>query len=56
MKKLTESYNVIPFQKEFNHISPVDLEDILESLNDMGYLSDKGEKFKTAFWKLFIKT
>jgi len=49
------SYNVIPFLKEYNHISPKDLEEIMESLEDNGYLSDKGKRFKTAFWKLFIK-
>jgi len=50
-----ESHNVIPFMKEFNHISPIDLDDILESLADHGYLSEKGAEFKTAFWELFIK-
>ncbi len=54
-KGAKESYNVIPFSREYSHISPQDLEDILESLSDMGYLSEKGTKFRTAFWYLFIK-
>ena len=49
------SYNVIPFANRNNHISPNDLENILEDLEDMGYLSEKGQKFRHAFWKLFIK-
>jgi len=49
------SYNVIPFANRNNHISPADLENIMEDLDDMGYLSEKGRVFKTAFWKLFIK-
>jgi len=51
-----ESFDVIHFQQEFNHISPVDLDDILESLADKGYLSDKGIKFRDYFWKMFIKS
>jgi len=50
-----ESYNVIPFQNEYGHISPQDLENIMETLDDVGYLSEKGKKFRNAFWKLFIK-
>jgi len=49
------TYNVIPFQDRFSDISPQVLEEILEELNDMDYLSKKGEKFRTAFWKLFCK-
>ena len=49
------SYNVIPFANKNNHISPSDLDDIMEDLNDMGYLSDKGKEFETAFWKIFIQ-
>ena len=54
-KTKKESYNVIPFQQEYNHISPKDLEEIFETLSDMDYLSEKGKKFRSAFWKLFIK-
>ena len=49
------SYNVIPFANRNNHISPSDLEDLLEDLEDMDYLSEKGKKFRHDFWKLFIK-
>ena len=57
MRKITgkQSYNVIPFIKQYPHISVQDLENILESLSDMGYISEKGKDFKTAFWRLFIK-
>ena len=52
--KLQED-NVISFQNEFNYISPADLESIMESLDDADYLSNKGKKFRYAFWELFIK-
>lgn len=45
----------IEFQNEFNHISPEDLENIMEYLKDMGYLSEKGIEFRSEFWQLFIK-
>ena len=47
--------NVIPLQRIHNDISPYDLEDIMEDLEDMGYLSTKGKKFRNEFWKAFIK-
>ena len=47
--------NVIPFANRNNHISPLNLDNLMEDLDDMGYLSEKGIKFRTAFWKLFIK-
>jgi hypothetical protein len=39
----------------FNHISPQDLEEIMEWLEDNDYLSNEGRLFKTQFWKLFIR-
>lgn len=51
----SEKNKVIPFQQNFNHISPLDLEEIMEWLEDNKYLSDKGRIFKTRFWELFIK-
>lgn len=54
-KNRRPSYNVIPFANEYNHISPSDLSNIFESLDDLGYLSDKGKDFKGFFWRLFIK-
>lgn len=54
-KTKSPSYNVIPFANRNNHISPKSIEDILEDLSDMGYLSAKGLEFRTHFWKLFIK-
>ena len=55
MKKSPVTKNVIPFAREYVHISPQDLEEILETSSDMDYLNEKGLKFRTAFWKLFIK-
>lgn len=49
------SYDVVLFVSEFNHISPLDLEEIMENLQDKGYLSPKGIAFRNAFWKLLIK-
>ena len=47
--------NVIPFLRSFTHISPLDLEEILEWLQDMHYLSDTGIEFRKAVWEMFIK-
>lgn len=47
--------DVIKFQNEYNHISPSDLDNIMESFNDLGYLSEEGVKFKSSFWELFIR-
>jgi hypothetical protein len=58
MKKPTwkaEARNVIPFSKLYNHISAIDLENILETLEDKGYLTESGIKFRDAFWRLFIR-
>ena len=47
--------NVIPFANEFNHMSLADIDDLLEWLQDRGFLSEDGEIFRAEFWKLFIK-
>ena len=47
--------NVIPFVNSNNFLSPTDIENILEDLEDMGYLSEKGKEFREEFWKMFIK-
>lgn len=49
-----EARNVIPMTNTFNYISPRDLDDIMEWLEDNKYLSETGKNFKTAFWRLFI--
>lgn len=54
-KTLPASDNIIPFVNRYNHISVVDLENIMEDFETMGYLSKKGDEFRTAFWGLFIK-
>lgn len=51
----SEKHNVIPFQQTFSHLSPVDLENEMEWLDDNQYLSEKGKTFRTRFWELFIK-
>lgn len=43
------------FVNKHNHLSPLDIENLLEDLEDMGYLSDEGKNFRTSFWELFIK-
>ena len=48
--------NVIPFIAEYNYIAIADLEEVLETLEDMDYLSEKGIKFRNELWKMFIKT
>lgn len=55
MKGDKEKRNVIPLIQEFNYLSPVDIEDLLEWLHDREYLSESGFYFKKAFWALFIK-
>lgn len=49
------SYNVIPFIRDYSHISIDDLENILESLDDMEYLSKKGQEFRKKMWEKFIR-
>ena len=47
--------NVLPFQGRYNTLSPYNLENIMEDLGDMGYLSGKGKEFRYEFWKMFIE-
>lgn len=49
------SYNVIPLTNRYDFIAPQDMNNILEDLNDMGYLSEEGTKFWREHWKLFIR-
>lgn len=61
---LLETYNelkqehlkqrALDYIRDYNHISPMDLEEILEWLEDCGYLSKDGEKFHAEVWKMFI--
>ena len=51
----SEKKNVIPFQQDFNFVSPHDLEEIMEWLADHDYLSDKGKIFRIRFCDLFVK-
>ena len=46
---------IISFLASFNFISPKDLEEILEYLDDRNYLSKEGKKFRDTLWKMFIK-
>lgn len=48
-------FDSLSFQNEFNDISPKDLEEILEFLEDSNYLSDNGKNFRKEFWEMFIK-
>ena len=46
---------VISFINNFNHISPWELEEVLEYLQDKKYLSAEGVIFKSKLWEMFIK-
>ena len=46
---------VIQFSNVFNYISPRDLEEIMEWLDDNHYLSISGQKFREEYWKMFIR-
>lgn len=52
---LTPKDNAEAFKDRYYYINTLALDDILEDLQDLGYLSKKGEKFREAFWKRFIK-
>lgn len=45
----------VVFSANHNSISPFELENILESLQDYGFLNQDGIRFKSNFWELFIK-
>ena len=45
----------IHFSANHSHISPEDLENILETLADYKFLNTDGIKFRSNYWKLFIK-
>ncbi len=47
--------NVIPFMNRFDHISPSDLDHILETLDDLNYLNSEGKDFRHKLWEMFIK-
>lgn len=51
----SEKKNVIPMVNTFNHISTMDLEEIMEWLDDNNYLSERGRVFRNRFWDLFIR-
>ena len=53
MNREKEPINML---RAFNHISPSDLEDIMEYFEDMDYLSEKGKVMRKSFWELFIRT
>lgn len=37
------------------HISPYDLENLLEDLQDFGFLNEDGIRFRSQYWQMFIK-
>ena len=39
----------------YKHISAEDFEEIMESLDDKGFLSKKGQEFRSIFWDYFIR-
>jgi len=50
-----ETKQAIELQNEFNYISPRDIEEIMEWLEDNEFLSEEGMDFREVFWELFIK-
>ena len=46
---------VINLIKLFNHLSPYTIDELFEYFDDNEFLTEKGKKFKSAFWKLLIK-
>lgn len=40
---------------EFNKIAPYILDNILDRMEEEGYLSDEGHKFRDKFWQMVIK-
>lgn len=48
-------YPPLQFAKDYNTISPLELDDLLETLDDQGFLTDKGQEFKAKFWEMFVK-
>lgn len=45
----------IKLQSEHPYVTPQDIEEILESLNDNKFFNENGRIFATTFWKIFIK-
>lgn len=43
------------FSARNSHIPPKDLENILEDLQDVGFLNDEGIRFHSIYWSLFVK-
>ncbi len=46
---------VIEFMQRNEDMSPNDIDFLLEYMNDLGYLSEKGIKLQHEFWKIFWK-
>jgi hypothetical protein len=46
---------VFEILREFNFISPYDIENFLEYLEDKKMLTDVGKKFRDDVWDIFIK-
>ena len=51
-----ETKQALELQNEFNHLSPMDIDNLMEWLRDNGFLSKKGTKFSESFWAEFIKS
>ena len=52
---MEKSISPLAYQHNFNHMSPQDLEEILEYLEDEELLSVKGKEFRAKFWEMFVK-
>jgi tRNA splicing endonuclease len=49
-----EFEEVMGFQNTFDRVDPWTIENMLENLQDKGYLSQSGKKFRSLFWIMFV--
>ena len=49
------NFQAVQFSASFHDISPLELEEILEYLDDRGYLTKQGKDFRDNFYEVFIK-
>ena len=54
MKHKEQIQIALDFQNEFNVISPYNIENLLETLEQKELLSEKGKAFRHIFWEVFI--
>lgn len=53
--KINDMKLCVHFSAVHNSINPIELENILESLQNYGFLNQDGIRFRSNYWELFIK-